>query len=203
MKIYYREVFMHKAVFLSFFAFTCTWTITGQQKDEPVEVKSSILNNYETNSANVFGSKNPEAAPEASQFDFMIGTFDCDDEIRNPADGKRYRSKSVWSTAYFLNGFGVQDKYWSPFTVSSSTRLFDTKKGKWIVTYFQSQPVYLTGVWEGQKEGEKMIMRQQNGSVESRLTFSNISKNGFDWIGERVEGEQISSGWNISCKRRK
>lgn len=180
-----------------------SFTILAQDRSDNVEINRQVLDKHEPGTANPFGTLNPNAPAEVAQFEFMVGVFDCIDEIRNPADGKWYESKSVWSSSYFLNGYGIQDKYWSPITVASGTRLFDQKKKKWIVNYFQSQPRYSTGVWEGRKEGDNMVMRQQNGTVESRLTFSNITKNSFNWIGERVDGESVSSGWKISCKRRK
>lgn len=188
---------------ISIFLILFVGNSTAQDTPKPLRNDRPILDTNEPSASSPFGKLNKDAPAEASQFDFMIGVFDCADEIRNPADGKWYRSKSVWTSSYFLNGYGVQDRYWSPVTVASGTRVFDAKKGKWIVNYFQSQPGYATGVWEGMKEGANMVMRQKNGPVESRLTFSNISQNGYDWIAERVEGEKVTpGGWKISCKRR-
>ncbi len=192
---------MKRALFLALIL-ACVSVLNAQEIPKPTELASPILDNHEAKPGSPYGTMNPKAPAETSQFGFMIGVFDCVDQIKNPADGKWFTSKSVWTSSYILNGFGVQDRYWSAVSVSSSTRVYDPKKGKWIVTYFQSQPAYATGVWEGMKEGENMIMRQTNGAVESRLTFSNISETGFDWIGERVEGDKVSSGWKISCKKR-
>jgi hypothetical protein len=180
-----------------------TAAISGQDKATVQKVESPLLSKYENTATQPYGRLNPDAPPETKQFDFMIGTFDCVDNIRNPQNGKWYQSESVWSSSYFLNGFAVQDKYWSPVTVASGTRIFDKKKGKWIVNYFQSQPGYATGVWEGMKEGSNMVMRRKNPKYESRLTFSQITKDGFEWIGETMTKDQTTSGWKISCKRRK
>ncbi|MDH3529621.1 MAG: hypothetical protein OEQ28_08650, partial [Acidobacteriota bacterium] len=73
---------------------------------------------------------------------------------------------------------------------------------KWVVTYLQTIPGIGSGVWEGEKEGKNMVMRQKRGENESRLTFSNITENSFDWIGENVGKNGTASGWKISCKRR-
>ncbi len=194
---------MKKTGLFFFLILTISVCIVAQDQPGPTEVKAAVMDDYEASDADPHGRLNPKAPSETAQFDFMIGVFDCVDEIRNPADGKWYRSNSVWSSSYFLNGFGIQDRYWSPITVASGTRLFDPQKKKWVVNYFQSLPrLSYGGVWEGMKEGENIIMRQQNGAVESRLTFSNITEGGFEWKSERVEGDEISSGWNISCKRR-
>lgn len=151
-----------------------------------------------------YGKLNADAPSETAQFSFMIGEFDCDDKIINPQDGKWKERKIVWNSKYFLNGSGIQDSLWSDPTVASGTRIFDKTKGKWIVNYFQSSPSYFAGVWEGKKEGDKMIMRAPRGENESRLTFHNIKKDGFDWIGETVtKNSKANPFWIISCKRRR
>ena len=157
---------------------------------------------YEPNVAYPYGRLNPKAPKETAQFGFMIGVFDCVDQVPGPEDGKWIKSKTVWTSKYFLNGFGVQDTFVNPTTVAMGTRIFDPGKGKWIVNYFQSQPSYFAGVWEGLKEGENMIMRLERGENENRLTFSQIKKDGFEWIGEIVNGEKVTPFWKISCKRR-
>ena len=159
---------------------------------------------YEPSPSNPFGKLNPNAPKETAQFDFMIGEFDCNDKIINPQNGKWVERKTVWNSKYFLNGGGIQDSYWSNPTVASGTRIFDAKKDKWIVNYFQTFPSYFAGVWEGKKEGDKMIMRAARGENESRLTFHNIKRDGFDWIGETVTKDgKATAFWIISCKRRR
>ncbi|NNE99828.1 MAG: hypothetical protein HKN25_12475 [Pyrinomonadaceae bacterium] len=150
-----------------------------------------------------YGRLNPNAPAETAQFSFMIGEFDCDDKILDQ-NGKWTERKVVWNSTYFLNGSGIQDRFWSYPTVASGTRIFDKKKGKWIVNYFQTAPTYFAGVWEGKKEGDKMVMRAPRGENESRLTFHNIKDDGFDWIGETVSKDgKANPFWIISCKRRR
>lgn len=185
------------------FAFLC---ITAQnfiaQGNEKNSIENELPIEYEPNPSHPYGKINPDAPPETNQFDFMIGEFDCTDKIQNQK-GEWSETKVVWNSTYFLNGYGVQDKFWSKSIVASGTRIFDKKKGKWIVNYFQTFPTYFAGVWEGKKEGDKMIMRAARGENESRLTFHNIKENGFDWIGETVTKEgKATPFWIISCKRR-
>lgn len=177
--------------------------VVAQNADQSTKVTRPLLNEYEGTSESPYGRLNPNAPPETAQFGFMVGTFDCTDRLREPKSGKWFESEAVWSSRYILNGYGIEDRYWSPIIVAQSTRIFDAKKKKWIVTYLQSIPSYQTGVWEGVKEGNNMVMRRAFPNSESRLTFSNITETGFDWIGENVTKEKTTSGWQISCKRRK
>jgi hypothetical protein len=171
------------------------------KKKEPVTAELPI--SFEPGPTHQYGKLNPSAPPETAQFDFMIGEFDCVDKLPGQ-DGKWVESKVVWNSAYFLNGTGVQDKFWSPSTVASGTRIFNQQKGVWVVNYFQTSPAYFAGVWEGKKEGDKMIMRSPRGESESRLTFHNIKEDGFDWVGETVTKDgQATPFWIITCQRRR
>ncbi len=178
--------------------------LNAQPADSKKEKESNELpTKYEPSPSYPFGKLNPKAPPETAQFSFMIGEFACDDKVRQ-SDGTWLESKTVWNSSYFVNGGGIQDRYWSKQVVASGTRIFDKKKGKWIVNYFQTFPTYFAGIWEGKKEGDKMIMRAPRGENESRLTFHNITKDGFDWIGETVAKDgKASPFWIISCKRKR
>jgi hypothetical protein len=173
----------------------------NEKKNEAKETRLPVEN--EPGPAQPYGRLNPDAPPETGQFSFMIGEFDCVDKLPGK-DGQWTESKVVWNSSYFLNGAGIQDKFWSPSTVASGTRIFDKNRGKWIVNYFQTEPRYFAGTWEGKKEGDKMIMRLKQGDNENRLTFHNIKEDGFDWIGELVNKEgKAAPFWIISCKRRR
>ena len=72
-------------------------------------------------------------------------------------------------------------------------------------------PGYSSGVWEGKKEGERIVLQNQPRGPEgqkrvSRLTFSNIRADGYDWVAETViEGDKENprAGWRSSCQRRR
>ena len=176
--------------------------ISGHSQTSDKGEKNLPVEN-EPSPAHPHGKLNPKAPPETAQFSFMIGEFDCKDKIQG-ADGKWTESDVVWNSTYFLNGSGIQDRFWSKQVVATGTRIFNKAKGKWIVNYFQTNPTYFAGVWEGKKEGSKMIMRAPRGENESRLTFHNITKDGFDWIGETaLKDGSAKPFWIISCKRRR
>lgn len=157
---------------------------------------------FEANAEQPYGALNPNAPIETKQFSFMIGEFNCTDKSLKP-DGSWVESNVIWNSSYFLNGSGIQDKFWSETVVATGTRIFNPKNNKWVVNYFQTSPVYFTGVWEGSQESKDMVMRAARGEGESRLTFHNIKSNSFDWIGESVDKAGVASPfWIISCKRK-
>ncbi len=112
---------------------------------------------YDPSPAYPHGRLHPDAPPETAQFEFMLGELDCTDQLRNP-DG-------TWR------------KF--PAIVTSNIRVFDSRAGVWKVSWFK-MPGYGSGVWEGKKEDDRLVMRQpttlsDEREAESRLTFFDIS----------------------------
>ena len=162
-----------------------------------------VLSSYEPSPAFPYGRLNPKAPPETKQFSFMIGEFDCVDQIRNQQTGDWTPFPAIWNAKYFLNGFGIQDQYWSPRFSTSNLRIFDAKEKKWKVTFFRAPNYAASTPWSGIKEGGNMVMRKGDDTSGSRLTFHNITKSGFDWIGESMNKGKASPFWKSSCKRRR
>ena len=164
-----------------------------------------VFGTYEPNVAYPFGRPNPNAPQELSQFAFMIGANLCMDETFN-ADGTSEKFSTRWNAHYFLNGYGIQDQYWTPGEfVTSNIRIFDSKLETWKITYF-TKPGYGSGVWEGTQQDGKLVMRQfstaEDGTQsESRLTFYGISENGFEWKAEIVRNDYVTIGWTSSCRK--
>lgn len=151
---------------------------------------------YAPSPAHPFGRPNPAAPPELEQFAFMIGEFDCVDEVRQ-RDGSRLRFDAIWNAHYFLNGFGIQDEYWTPTFFTSNIRIFDPDAGRWKITYFR-MPGYQTGVWEGGLEGDRLIFRSGGRTEGPGLTFHQITDDGFEW---NSGGDDPA--WTSSCRRRR
>ncbi len=70
-------------------------------------------------------------------------------------------------------------------------------------------PNYGSGVWKGGMEDENMVLRQTQKAPGtdfdgfSRLTFSNISGQGFDWTGEwvSIDGSVVFTFWRLQCTK--
>ena len=172
---------------------------------------TTLQNSYAPGPEHPFGQRNPDAPPETAQFDFMIGEFSCTDKVRN-ADGEWEEIEAIWTASYFLNGYGVQDRYWSERNATSNIRIFDPVEKQWNITFFDTSGSP-GGVWRGGKEGENMVFRQAQTAPSgtegvSRLTFSNITDNRFEWVGAFVAGEGtdqefIFEFWTSSCQKTK
>ncbi|MEZ5429079.1 MAG: hypothetical protein R2747_22725 [Pyrinomonadaceae bacterium] len=175
---------------------------TSANDDKKAVRQNDLPMTYEPNPAFPFGRLNPDAPPETAQFAFMIGEFDCVDEIVNPQDGKWAKFPAIWNARYFLNGHGIQDSYWSPTFSTSNIRIYDAREKKWKVTFFR-MPGNGTGLWTGVKEGGNLVMRQGTDEKGSRLTFSKITENGFQWTGESMTEGVAKPFWKSSCRRRR
>lgn len=169
----------------------------------PEDYTKGTLGKYDPNPEYPFGRPNPKAPPELQQFAFMIGEFNTVEEIRQP-DGTWKRSYATWNGAYFLNGYGIRDYYWNEQEgfATANLRVFDSKKGEWVVTFF-TKPGFSTGVWTGKKEEDKMVMWKGDETKGSRLTFYNITKDGYEWIGESFKEGKVTAFWKESARRRK
>lgn len=198
-------------IFVSLFLFRFVLIATEAQQEQKVQRTDAraTAGAYEPNPAYPYGRPNPAAPPELQQFAFMVGEFDCQEATRK-ADGSWNEFWAIWNARYFLNGFGIQDVYWNPRFSTSNLRIFDPKAGRWKVTFFK-MPGYGSGVWEGKKEGEKIVLRNQPRGPEgkkrvARLTFSNMRADGYDWIAETItEGEEDNprATWRAACQRRR
>ena len=151
---------------------------------------------YEWSPAYPYGRPNPTAPPELAQFAFIIGEFDCIDEMRR-RDGTWVRFRAIWNAHYFLNGFGVQDEYWNPDFHTSNIRIYDPTAGRWKITFFRMSG-YQSGVWEGGLEGDDLVFRSGGRTSGPGLTFYDRTEDGFEW---HSGGDD--PGWKSTCTRRR
>lgn len=173
---------------------------------------SKKLNNNEPTKSHPFGKANENAPKEMKDFDLLIGDCTC--------KSVQYSAKGIpgdtiplkWRWKYILNGNGVQDDGWygndtiqSAFT---SIRILNPQTKKWQVPFFTPNMTRNPSIWNGGKEGDKIILRrpykvQDSIEVVSTLTFSNISDQGFNWEGKSYFPAKKSSTvfWRIWCKK--
>ena len=94
---------------------------------------------------------------------------------------------------------------------SGSIRQFIADSSRWYVHWFSSKtPTSTFPIWEGNKKenGNIVLYKEQkapNGMDGFyRLTFYDISKSGYKWIGEWVDKTEttVFPTWKIDCKRK-
>ena len=168
------------------------------------------LTEYEANAEYPFGRPHPNAPEEIKDFHPVIGAFDCA-SVQRAQDGTWQDTLSMkWKFKYIMNGHAVQDEVWRDQQMyAGSIRQYHADSSKWYVTYF-SYPGVSTkpGTWAGQKEGEDIVLFMDqtapNGMEgKSRLTFYEMTDEGFSWKGEWVHNTQpiVYPFWMISCNR--
>lgn len=166
---------------------------------------------YEPNDSHPFGQLNPDAPEQVADFDPLIGKSSCTSQNR-AADGSWNEPVDmVWIFKYIMNGKAVQDETLKADGAhSGSIRQFNADSLKWYVHYYSSSslPAALPS-WEGTKTeaGSIVLYREQaapNGTEGFyRLTFSEISEDGFEWVGEWVNKNETFAfpTWKISCMK--
>ncbi|WP_299229607.1 hypothetical protein [uncultured Psychroserpens sp.] len=166
---------------------------------------------YNTSSKFPFGKPNPKAPEQIKDFEHMIGTCNCTSTTRKQDGTWNEVEDMIWSWKYIMNGTAVQDETLkSDGSHSGSIRQFIADSNRWYVHWFSSkQPSTTFPVWEGKKKDDKIILYRKQKAPNGmdgyyRLTFYDISKSGYKWIGEWVDTtEKISyPTWKIECLRK-
>lgn len=169
-------------------------------------------NEYEPSAINPYGLPNPKAPSEILDYQDIIGICDCKSNTRNQ-DGIWAESVDMtWEFKYILNGLAIQDQTLkNDGAHSGSIRQFIAKDERWYVHYYSSiSPSTKLATWEGgKKENDIVLYKDQKSPTGTdgkyKITFSNISKDGFNWLGEWVTIDEsiIYPTWKIQCKKRK
>lgn len=159
-----------------------------------------------------FGRPHPDSPLEILEYAPLIGECDCESTRRNQDGNWTAAEQMIWRFKYIMNGTAIQDETLKEHGGhTGSIRQFIPDSSKWYVHYYSNTtPSTVLRAWEGGKRGDSIVLyskqKAPNGMDGSyRITFSNISDEGFDWVGEWVdEKEQIVfPTWKINCRKRK
>lgn len=164
---------------------------------------------YEPSADQPFGKLNPAAFPQTGDYEPLIGISTCKSQSRASDGTWNNEVDMLWKWKYIMNGMAVQDETLKADGLhSGSIRQFNADSAKWYVHYYaSSSAVASMPVWEGTKtdEGKIVLYREQkapNGlDGFYRLTFSEITDGGFNWIGEWVNVDEsiVFPTWKITC----
>ena len=192
---------MNKVIVMFILIFS--WTLINAQES---------IYSYEPSKDNPFGLPNPEAPQQIKDWAELIGECDCKSVSRNPDQSWADTVNMIWRFKYIMNGMAVQDETLKEDGLNSgSIRQFIPDSSKWFVHYYSSgSPSVSLPVWEGTKNenGNIVLFKEQkapNGMDGFyKITFSEISHSGFDWLGEWVDKAETFSypTWKIFCTKK-
>ena len=168
----------------------------------PVFAKSAILisqeDAQEMNHDKEYGSPNPKAPPELSQFAFIIGKWRCDARVKGE-DGTWQPYEATWVGRYILDGYVISDEYRMTNTKGElivdgmNFRSYSVEKKTWIMRWLNARnsfwlelgPEKLGGVRVTPKTITFNLIDTFAPDALSRVTFSNISASRFTWREEK------------------
>lgn len=176
-------------------------------------IKTSAQNHaaYESSIDFPFGQVNPDAPNELSDFADLIGECDCK-SVRRTGQDWGDTTSMVWRFKYIMNGMAVQDEVIrSDGKHAGSIRQYNPDSLLWYVHYYSSNfPINKLSVWEGNKtdKGDIVLFKEQKSpnGIDGyyRITFSEISKRGFNWDGDWISKDAsiVFPTWKIACTKK-
>ena len=177
----------------------------------------SAIPNYEPSADHPFGQANPAAPKQILDYQHLIGLSDCESETRNPDGDWKDPVRMTWRFKYIMNGMAIQDETLkNDGAHSGSIRQYSEDLSSWFVHYYSTGSVPNSkststqlSTWKGGlKDGSIVLYRKQKSPTGAegyfRLTFSNITPEHFNWIGEWVDKEEKIAfpTWRIACTQR-
>lgn len=169
-------------------------------------------NNFEASDEYPYGQPNTNVPEQIKDYEELIGLCDCLSESINQDKSWKEPVKMTWKFKYIMNGMGVQDEiFMEDESYAGSIRQFDKESNNWYVHYYSHPQISKQlSVWVGHKTKEGNIVLYRDSKAANgtegfyRLTFYDISEDGFNWIGEWTDKSEtiVYPTWKISCKKR-
>ena len=190
---------------------TGVWLLTGLMALFSTALAEENRWPYDPSLMTPFGAPNPERSDaEAAVFDRLIGAHECVSTRTNFASGESVVTPASWVWYHDMNGFGVRDVFRVGKSAPASQRVYNPQTKKWHVWYMLGQKYFFSGEWIGGGVGDDIILEKQNEklgdrTITSRLEFTDITDDGFEWQSGNIDpetGEQLFVDWQISCTRR-
>lgn len=166
--------------------------------------------NYEVSEKFPFGQPHPDAPEQIKDFEPMIGSCNCKSTSRKQDGTWNDTEDMIWRWKYIMNGTAVQDETLkSDGGHSGSIRQFIADSSRWFVHYYSNKlPSTSLSTWEGNKKDNKIVLYREQKAPNGmegfyRLTFYDMSKSGYKWIGEWVDKAEkiVYPTWKIECTR--
>ena len=167
---------------------------------------------FEVSPDHTFGLPDTSYAPQMLDWSPMIGECECKSLSRIDQNTWADTVDMIWRFKYIMNGKAVQDETLkADGKHAGSIRQYNVDSSRWYVHYYTSATaVGALPAWEGNvTDGGDIVLyndqKAPNGMEgKYKITFYNISENGFDWLGEWVSPDESFkyATWKIFCKKR-
>jgi hypothetical protein len=153
-------------------------------------------------------SSTPVPPPEASQFEFLIGTWDVVEEPNLPGVPEKVQGR--WTAQRAADGFMVVDEFrisdgeGGTAYLGETYRVYNPSAKRWEFRFVEPY----SGTWhEGTavKVGDEMHLTQGSpaGGSMAKIRYYNISRDHFSWISQRSRdgGKTWTPGAKIEATR--
>lgn len=157
-----------------------------------------------------YGLPHPDAPAHIKDYSEMIGSRSCKSVSRISQTEWADTVSMIWEFSYIMNGTVVQDlTYKEDGTHSGSIRQYNSDSSRWNVHYFTTAtPVATLPAWTGTREENKIILYKDQTAPNGtpgymRLSFYDISNEGYNWVGEWTDKSESFSypTWKIFCTK--
>ncbi len=134
-------------------------------------------------------------APASRQFDFLIGDWDVNAARLNPDGSVLLRYRATWAATYLNEGRMVMDDFKAlapdgrPISSYVTLRTYSEVSGRWEMSGLAALQPTAALEWHGAWTGTEMLIDAtgvdpSGKSIRTKIRFSNITHNGFDWESE-------------------
>lgn len=158
-----------------------------------------------------YGSPAPDRPEEAAQFDFLIGEFNDQQELRLP-DGRNPKFPANSTAVYVLNGHAIMEHGWYdidpnlPDAATTIIRIYNRAARRWESLYTANRSNSLL-FFGGHKEGDEIVLHNfetHTGDAISRWVFHSIEKDSYKWYGATStdRGKTYRKTWLIDFTRK-
>ena len=149
-------------------------------------------------------TQKPCSAPEASQFDFWVGSWEL--SWKDP-DGTTKTGSNVITKIF--DGCVIEENFTSgdgTFT-GKSVSMYNPVKQIWQQTWVDNNGAYMD--FTGGKDGDNMYMQRKvinktGKEINQKMTFTDIKENSFTWLWESSgdNGATWNQIWKINYTRK-
>jgi len=144
--------------------------------------------------------------PETKQFAFWIGKWNCEGDSY-AADGTKSHTKATNEIRWAMDGHVVEENFSGAGMVGRSLSVYMPAGKKWRQTWVDNQGSYiaLVGGFADGKMTLQTVPNPASPNTASRMVFSKIQKDSFDWDWEATTdgGKTWKLSWHLHYTRRK